>query len=244
MQATGDFFAWWFTQWNIGGWVIFGIIAIAAIDWLIYDTQTRRIRAVGWLMGAILPALLLLPSAYVGLSGEAAVRFQQSLELFFYVGLIGGIVPLVVAAGYLITYKDLKGCERGHVYDASLAECPDCARERARLAMAAAPAPPPPPTRPKVSAWLVEAGSNRSHQLNQGDTRLGRAKDNDVVFNDRAVSREHLLIREDQGHFTLYDRGAKTGTYINGNRVEGPLLLAHDDEIEIGDTRLRFVTSR
>jgi hypothetical protein len=32
---------------------------------------------------------------------------------------------------------------------------------------------------------------------------------------------------------------------VNGNRVEGPLLLlAHDDEIEIGDARLRFVTSR
>jgi pSer/pThr/pTyr-binding forkhead associated (FHA) protein len=108
----------------------------------------------------------------------------------------------------------------------------------------APPPPPPPKKQPKVNAWLVEAGTNRSHQLNQGDTRIGRAKDNEVVFYDKAVSREHMLIREDRGHFTLYDRGAKTGTYVNGNRVEAPVLLAHDDEIEIGDTRLRFITSR
>jgi hypothetical protein len=256
MKATGDFFSWWFTQWNIGGWVIFVIIAIGAVAWLVYDTQTRRIRAVGWLMGAILPAMLLLPSAYVGLSGDAAARVQRSLELFFYIGLIGGIVPIVVAVGYFITYKDTKGCERGHIYDASLPECPVCAQERAQLAQPSRPeprverrvsAPPPAPEpkkKPKVSAWLVEAGTNRSHQLSQGDTRIGRSKDNEIVFNDKAVSREHMLIREDRGHFTLYDRGAKTGTYVNGTRVEAPMLLAHDDEIEVGDTRLRFITSR
>ena len=72
MEATSGFFQWWFTAWGIGGWVVFFLLALAAITWLIYDTQTRRIRAVGWLMGAILPALLLLPSAYVGLSPESA----------------------------------------------------------------------------------------------------------------------------------------------------------------------------
>jgi pSer/pThr/pTyr-binding forkhead associated (FHA) protein len=74
--------------------------------------------------------------------------------------------------------------------------------------------------------------------------RLGRTKHKDVASSDGAVSREHLLIRKDRGHFTLYDWEAKAGPYVNGNRVEGPLLLAHDDEIEIGDARLRFVTSR
>jgi len=260
MQATSGFFEWWFTQWGIGGWVIFFLLVVVALAWLIYDSQTRRVPAVGWLLGAILPGLLLLPSAYVGMSPDALVRLQNSLELFFYLGLIGGIVPIVVAVGYFITYKDTKGCPQGHIYDASLPECPVCAQQRAQAAMAAppahiqqpvpvrqapssAPAAPPPPLKPKTQAWLVESGG-RSYQLNQGDTRIGRRKDNDIVFTDTAVSREHVLIREERNHFTLYDRGAKSGTLVNGQRVERPLLLDHGDEIVIGDTRLRFVTSR
>lgn len=256
MEATSGFFQWWYEMGGIGGWILFLLLAIAAIAWLIYDSQTRRIRAVGWLMGAILPALLLLPSAFVGLSPDTAERLQGSLELFFYLGLVGGIVPLVVAVGYYITYKDTRGCEKGHIYDASLPECPVCAHERSQAVPPPPrpvrerpeprpPEPPPPPSKPKASAWLVDQATNRTHQLNQGDTRVGRGKQvNDLVLADKAVSREHLLIREEHGHFTLYDRGSKTGTLVNGRRVESPLLLAHNDAIEIGDTRLRFVTSR
>lgn len=255
MDATSGFFQWWFEQWGIGGWVIFFLLTIVAIAWLIYDSQTRRIRAVGWLLGAILPGLLLLPSALFSLSSDLANQLQKSQELFFYLGLLGGIVPVVVAAGYFITYKDTRGCDKGHVYDASLAECPVCVQERARLVPPPPPPPPPvrqreeappppPPSKPKAHAWLVEAGSGRSYQLNQGDTRIGRRKDNDVVITDTAVSREHVLIREEKNHFTLYDRGAKSGTLVNSQRLEKPLLLAHGDEIVIGDTRLQFVTSR
>jgi hypothetical protein len=257
MPATGSFFQWWFTQWGIGGWVVFLIIAVAAIAWLIYDAQTRRIRAVGWLMGAILSALLLLPSAYYSLSPGAQFQMQDLREVFFYLGLIGGIVPLVVAVGYTITYQGMRGCEMGHVYDASLAECPECAEGQQVVTppppptyehvreVPPPPPPPPPPSKPKANAWLVDERANRTYQLNQGDTRVGRSKQaNDIVFTDKAVSREHMLIREERGHFTIYDRGARSGTYVNGRRLEGPMLLAHDDVIKVGDTRLRFITSR
>ncbi len=264
MTVTSQFFQWWFTAWNIGGWVVFFLFAIAAIAWIIYDTVTRRVRAAGWLIGAILPALLLLPSALAGVSLTVRAQMQNLLEIFFYVGLVGSIVPIVVAVGYGITYKGMRGCERGHIYDASLSECPVCAQERqaypppAPIPQPVYPGPPEPvtvpPSRPptrtpppkaKANAWLVDGQTNRTYQLNQGDTRIGRRKqDNDIVFTDRAVSKEHVLIREEQGHFTIYDRASKTGTYVNGRRLEGPLLLAHDDVIEIGDTRLQFITSR
>jgi len=261
MTVTSEFFQWWFTAWNIGGWAVFFLFAIAAIAWIIYDTATRRVRAIGWLMGAILPVLLLLPSALASISLDARAQMQNLLEIFFYLGLIGSIVPIVVAVGYGITYKDLRGCERGHTYEASLAECPICAQERPVYAPPPArppyrepepvtvppprPARPPRPPRPKANAWLVDEQANRTYQLQQGDTRIGRGKQaNDIVFTDKAISREHVLIREEQGHFTLYDRASKTGTYVNGRRLEGPLLLAHDDVIGIGDTRLRFITSR
>jgi pSer/pThr/pTyr-binding forkhead associated (FHA) protein len=52
------------------------------------------------------------------------------------------------------------------------------------------------------------------------------------------------LIREERGHFTISDRGSTWGTYVNGNRLGGPRLLAPDDVIDIGGTRLRFITAR
>lgn len=259
MTVTSEFFQWWFEAWNIGGWVVFCLVAIGAIAWLIYDAATRRVRAVGWLMGAILPALLLLPSALAGISSTSRVQMQDMLEIFFYLGLIGGIVPIVVAVGYSITYKGTRGCEKGHIYDASLAECPVCAQERQAYAPMPTPVPVPPPparemappplapsrpARPRTHAWLVDERNDRTQQLYQGDTRIGRSKQaNDIVFTDKAISREHVLIREERGHFTIYDRGSKVGTYVNSRRLEGPLLLAHDDVIEMGDTRLRFITS-
>lgn len=262
MSVTSQFFQWWFTAWNIGGWVLFCLVAVGAIAWLIFDNATRRVRAIGWLMGAILPVLLLLPSAICGISLPARIQMQNLLEIFFYVGLIGSIVPIVVAIGYGITYKDMRGCEKGHIYDASLAECPICAQERQAYApLPPSPLPPyrepepvtapplrrrrPPTARPKVNAWLIDERTNRTYQLYEGDTRIGRKKEaNDIVFDDRAISREQILIREEHGHFTTHDRGSKTGTLVNGRRLEEPLMLAHDDVIEIGDTRLRFITSR
>ena len=261
MTVTSEFFQWWFTAWNIGGWVVFFLFAVGAIAWIIYDTATRRVPAVGWMMGAILPVLLLMPSALAGLSLNVRSQMQNLLEIFFYLGLIGSIVPIVVAVGYGITFKGMRGCDRGHIYDASLAECPICAQERQahvasppfRQPVFPEPEPvtvPPPrprrpvrPARPLVNAWLVDEQTDRRHQLSQGDTRIGRSKqNNDIVLTDRAVSREHVLIREEQDHFTIYDRASKTGTYVNGNRLEGPMLLDHDDVVEIGDTRLRFIT--
>lgn len=266
MDATSRFFIWWFTAWNIGGWVVFFLLAVAAIAWLIYDSQTRRIPATGWLMGAILAMLLLIPSAIFGFSPRTMMEMANLQETFFYLGLIGGIVPIVVAVGYGITYQGLCGCPQGHIYDASLGECPEC--QGARLQEESYRRPPTyeepirkrdyagatemprrdrqaaRPSKPKANAWLVDERTNRNYQLNQGDTRVGRRSDNDIVFRDKAVSREHMLIREEQGHFTIYDRGARSGTYVNGTRMEAPLLLAHGDVIDIGDTRLRFVTTR
>ncbi len=264
MTATSQFFEWWFTAWNIGGWVVPFFLSIAAIAWLIFDTNNRRIRAIGWVMGAILPLLFILPSAYVGLSPVAMLRLQNLLELIFYLGLVGGIVPLIVAVGYTITYQGMRGCIHGHIYEASIPECPFCAQERVAAmppmpvqpAPVAAPFPaaaprasaPPPmatPARARANAWLVDERTHQNHQLCQGDTRVGRGKqNNDIVIADSAISREHILIREEHEHYTVFDRGSKTGTYVNEQRLEGPLLLVHDDVIEIGDTRLRFVTAR
>jgi hypothetical protein len=266
MSTTNEFFIWYFEGLSgMGGWLIFLLLAIAAVAWLIYDSQTRRIPALGWLMGAILVGLLVLPSAiWRFTSGDTRLTLDQFKETFFYVGLLGGIIPVVIAVGYFVSYRGMVGCDKGHVYEAALGNCPVCA--------AAAPAPPPisvvqpspppmayrdPPTprgpsaeprphrAPVVDAWLVDRANNRRYDLYPGSTHIGRKSDgNDHMLADPAVSKEHIQIKEAHGHFTLYDLGSKTGTLLNGRKLRAPQVLQDGDEITIGDTVLKFISSR
>jgi two-component system, NtrC family, response regulator HydG len=71
---------------------------------------------------------------------------------------------------------------------------------------------------------------------------LGRTRQNTVVLPDATVSRKHAEIYADDGSW--YVREAKpepiNGTRINGERIQGPTALHHNDEIAIGSARLRF----
>ncbi len=90
----------------------------------------------------------------------------------------------------------------------------------------------------------MDQASNSNYQLLAGDTRVGRDPDGDIVLDDPSASRDHLLIRMDGDTFTLYDRGSRSGTLVNGQRVTGPCLLHHGDVITAGDTELDLVTGK
>jgi adenylate cyclase len=76
---------------------------------------------------------------------------------------------------------------------------------------------------------------------------VGRAKENDIVLNDRRVSRKHAHIRSDNGEFTLVDGYIENGQLVRSvNRVfvnSAPLsehVLAQNDRITIGETEIEF----
>jgi hypothetical protein len=62
--------------------------------------------------------------------------------------------------------------------------------------------------------------------------RIGRAAENDLVLNDRTVSRHHAIIRSVRGHYYLIDHDSTNGTYLFGLRIK-------DMEVREGDL-LRF----
>jgi hypothetical protein len=262
MTATDRFFSWYFEGLSgLGGWFIFLLLAAAAVIWLLYDSSSRRLPALGWRLGAILIACLLLPTVlWRFTSGDTRLSLEPFREATFYLGLLGGVIPPVVAVGYFVTFRGLVGCPQGHVYDRSLGQCPDASHYPAQAQSAAGPyaspaqpAPvsgpvptaPPPAAKPKAHAWLV-ADDGRTYQLNLSLTTLGRSSQNDIALSgDSTVGREHAKIHEQNGRFRITDLGSTNGTRVNGRRVKEPLLLEPDDVIEMGDnTRLRFVTSR
>jgi DNA-binding winged helix-turn-helix (wHTH) protein len=81
------------------------------------------------------------------------------------------------------------------------------------------------------------------HPLVQGPNIIGRTIDADLCIDRTEVSRCHARIVVQGTTATIEDLGSKNGTYVNGERLEAPILLTNGDEIWIGRSvaRLRFL---
>lgn len=83
-MATNTFFEWYyFGLGGIGGWLIFLILALAAVVWVFYDSQTRRFSAIGWRIGVIVMATAVLPTIMYRFTVTAVdYQLHQLLELY------------------------------------------------------------------------------------------------------------------------------------------------------------------
>lgn len=247
MSSVDALYNWWYQGWGIGGWLIFLLLALGAIVYLLFDSQSRGVSAIGWKLAAILAALLLLPTIFYKFSDPASRQAMVTSgihETFFFLGLVGGVVPIASAIGYAISFAGPRPATPATEQPAAALPVEEPVAAEPPVEEKEEEEEPEAKPRSPASAWLIEVNTERSYQLFRGDSRIGRGSQNDIVLPDKAVSREHILIREENNRFTLYDRGSRTGTLVNGQRVEYPVLLEHNDLIEAGDTRLRFVTGR
>lgn len=65
---------------------------------------------------------------------------------------------------------------------------------------------------------------------------IGRGQDNNIVVNDKKVSRTHLqMVQDDHGNISVVDLGSANGTYVNGVQISGETSLKTGDELRIGD---------
>jgi len=71
--------------------------------------------------------------------------------------------------------------------------------------------------------------------------RLGRGPENDIVVDDGTLSRAHLLLRQEDGGWTLEDLRSSNGTRVDGRAVRGGrVAVAPGSRIEAGAVRLTF----
>ena len=94
-----------------------------------------------------------------------------------------------------------------------------------------------------VMAWLaVTAGPDKgkTYQLNEGDTTIGRGKENDLVIADAGVSRRHAAVKHLQGKFIVDDLGSSGGTKVNNQAVGGKVVHT-GSTITVGQTQMAIV---
>jgi pSer/pThr/pTyr-binding forkhead associated (FHA) protein len=68
---------------------------------------------------------------------------------------------------------------------------------------------------------------------------FGREAGNDVVVENNQVSRRHAEITPTSDGYVLTDLSTN-GTFVNGQRIQGPRTLARADMIRVGDSEFRF----
>jgi hypothetical protein len=77
-------------------------------------------------------------------------------------------------------------------------------------------------------------------QITKDRTTLGRRPYNDVVIDNLAVSGEHAVVEMTGDAVYLEDQSSTNGTYVNGKAIKRQ-RLQHNDTIEIGKYRIKFV---
>jgi pSer/pThr/pTyr-binding forkhead associated (FHA) protein len=95
------------------------------------------------------------------------------------------------------------------------------------------------------NVWLVQQAGptpSKNYKLTSDKITLGRADDNDIVFDVSSISRYHAQIRSTAEGYVLRDLEAANGTFVNKQRLNTPYLLRSGDIIGLGYTiSLQFV---
>jgi pSer/pThr/pTyr-binding forkhead associated (FHA) protein len=64
---------------------------------------------------------------------------------------------------------------------------------------------------------------------------IGRDSSSGVAINDAEVSRKHARMMFQGGKYVIEDLGSTNGTFVNGQRLAGPIVLKSGDVVSLGE---------
>lgn len=113
--------------------------------------------------------------------------------------------------------------------------------EEAHKRMRTVERPSAPPPRLVV---LTGADTGTEVLLDRPVVTVGRSRACDLVLGGRRVSGRHARLEVSGGQVVLADGGSTNGTWIDGERLSDPLVLADGDVISFADVAVRFDAGR
>jgi hypothetical protein len=195
---------------------------------------------------------------------RAAPAEPRHSELLLWAALVGGLVVAALLAWLALGRpRPAPRCSRcGRVLGTPFSECPFCAAED-RLSSSPEESPLPESslsetvvarlssteeylektiTLQEKPILLVTAGASVGQVFNlslESVTSIGRAKANDIVLEDVAISSQHCRIRPENGLFVVHDLRSTNGTFLNERKITRAQLNS-GDTVKVGETSLQF----
>jgi hypothetical protein len=87
---------------------------------------------------------------------------------------------------------------------------------------------PPPSSEHEAAPPLMLYDGYRRMPITEAVVAIGRSLDNDIILDDKRVSRRHAQLRRRYGQYVLYDLDSTGGTTVNGQWVREAVLKPGD----------------
>ncbi len=92
----------------------------------------------------------------------------------------------------------------------------------------------------------IKGNISKEYNIPTDIAKIGRGISNNIVVNDKRISRNHVVIMKDNNIFKIKDLGSKNGTYINSKKIiSGKIYpIMTSDLIKIGDTSISMIAEK
>jgi pSer/pThr/pTyr-binding forkhead associated (FHA) protein len=86
----------------------------------------------------------------------------------------------------------------------------------------------------------------REYPLKHGINTLGRSEDVDIYIDDDSASRYHaqIIFHNDENYLEIKDLKSTNGSFVNGQQIEDPQILAHKDQVRVGRHLLTVISNQ
>lgn len=91
----------------------------------------------------------------------------------------------------------------------------------------------------RLRRFVLRTPDDHAHEFSARRVRIGSSPDNDLVLDDRSVSRHHARIEVDHRGYRLLDCDSKNGTLVGPTRIQ-EAWIEDGTNLRLGETTLRF----
>ncbi|MCL4546830.1 MAG: FHA domain-containing protein [Deltaproteobacteria bacterium] len=235
----------WFYYW---GDFTFFAVSIGLVLLIFLHSYYKEIKALIYRMLSLVVLIMLIPSLIFSFSSiDLKTKLSNFILLFFILGTVSFILLIIITVIYFaISRTEKKGnyCEiHKTYYKESL--CPLCALDFELETNKGFDDSTRIERDVDVKGFLINTANSKVYNLVSSNI-IGRGREKDGIKknvnieNDQFVSRIHAKIIYDGRRFKLSDSSSSSGTFLNGNKINGWVTLEDGDLIKVGKTFLKF----